>query len=471
MMRLHARNQRRVILRLIRGAGSLGGMSAGRGWTLRRDCAIVWVVRHRMRRVSLIRGLMTSSSINVVDAYDDGVLYDIDIPLEAMQSTDNGYQQPSHQGASTGADTMDSCPSFYNSHNIQGKILWLPAREELPYRAVKTVRPRADKGRVDRGVYSHPVVVISRPYDEDNIVHFHPVGIPSEVEPWHTANPYQITTFQGRRVEQVYDKQSPHHISTRGWYLPVAPSPQHIDHDPTRKSRDLPTLELGSGATLRAASYVNVRNVYSIDMTLLQPYCNANTPDRRLFRFTRTSMHEMLKRGKFVHQYVPGRQFADLEPIPATRDIDQRAQRDDREPLIVVGVMPARAVPGKAPPSTDSNRANNDGGDREPLIAVGVLPSTVAPTSTRMQEDFRMLNTDGEERTGQRPKEPPDNTRSPIMMSVRPMGYFLEGFESVATITHRRLMALSYDPNAIKRPLDRAWRDFKGVTAIAIASI
>jgi hypothetical protein len=129
-----------------------------------------------MRRVSLVQGLMTSDSINVVDTCDGRVLYNvIDIPLEAMQSTDNGYQQPSHQGASTGADTMDSCPSFYNSHNIQGKILWLPAREKLPYRAIKTVRPRADKGTVELGVYSHPVVVISRPYDEDNMVHFHPV--------------------------------------------------------------------------------------------------------------------------------------------------------------------------------------------------------------------------------------------------------------------------------------------------------
>jgi hypothetical protein len=404
-----------------------------------------------------------------------------------MQSTNNHeYQQNTQRGASIEADIMNSCPTFNNSHNIQGKIFFLPAREELPYRAIKTVRPRADKGRVEGGVYNHPVVVISQPYDEDDMVHFHPVGAPFEMKPRHTANLAKITTFQGRRVEQVYDKQSAHHISTRGWYLPVAPSPQHIDHDPTRKSRDLPTLELGSGATLRSASYVNIRNIYSIDLSLLQPYYNSNAPHRQLFRFTQKSTHEMLKRGKFVQEYVPGRQFGDLEPMPAAKDIDQRARRDDREPLLMMGVMPTRIVPRKplpkptselTPSSTDgANRVDKDEAYREPLIVVGVLPSTNVPrgssaASDCIQQDFRMLNTDGEQRTGQRLKEPPDSARSPFMMSVQPIGQFLEGFESVATVTHQRLMALSYDPNAIKRPLDRAWRDFKGVTAIAIASI
>jgi len=56
---------------------------------------------------------------------------------------------------------------------IQGKILWLPPKESLPLKAVKRAH---GKGTVEEGIYNHPVVVISRPWDEPDSVHFHIVS-------------------------------------------------------------------------------------------------------------------------------------------------------------------------------------------------------------------------------------------------------------------------------------------------------
>jgi hypothetical protein len=407
-----------------------------------------------------------------------------------MQSNDNDEQR-TPQSTSMQAETDNFCPTFDSSHNIQGKVFFLPSSEELPYRAVSRVRPRQDKGkRIESGLYSHPIVVISRPHDEGDIVHFHPVCLLPQVKSRNMADLVQITTFQGRRIEQIYDEKSVHQANRRGWFLPIAPTPDHPDHDPTRENLKMPTLELGSGATLRSRSYVNVRYVFSIDRSLLQPYYNPNAPSRHMFRFTRDSTNKMLRRGRVVQTYVPGRQFGDApEPTPAFTDDEQRVRRDavDREPLIAVEVMPTVNVQRKPLPKSASTSApmpaptdidrtvNRNGADREPLIVVGVLPTTTTPrgssaASGRIQGDFRMLNIGDKRIAGTRQKEPPDES-SPVVMAVRPMVQFLEGFESIAAVTHQRLMALSYDPNAIKRPLDRAWRDFKGVTAIAIASI
>lgn len=57
---------------------------------------------------------------------------------------------------------------------VQGRIFWLPQKEELPSRAVRRAH---GKGAVEEGIYNHPVVVISRPADEPNVVHFHLVRI------------------------------------------------------------------------------------------------------------------------------------------------------------------------------------------------------------------------------------------------------------------------------------------------------
>ena len=55
----------------------------------------------------------------------------------------------------------------------QGRIMWLPAMEDLPERAVRRAH---GKGTVEKGIYNHPVVVVSRPLDDERCVHFHLVS-------------------------------------------------------------------------------------------------------------------------------------------------------------------------------------------------------------------------------------------------------------------------------------------------------
>ena len=49
----------------------------------------------------------------------------------------------------------------------QGRIMWLPAMEDLPERAVRRAH---GKGAVEEGIYNHPVVVVSRPLDDERCV-------------------------------------------------------------------------------------------------------------------------------------------------------------------------------------------------------------------------------------------------------------------------------------------------------------
>lgn len=56
---------------------------------------------------------------------------------------------------------------------VQGRILWLPPKHELP---VKAVRRAHGKGAVEEGIYNHPVVIISRPADDKDTIHFHLVS-------------------------------------------------------------------------------------------------------------------------------------------------------------------------------------------------------------------------------------------------------------------------------------------------------
>lgn len=55
----------------------------------------------------------------------------------------------------------------------QGRIMWLPAAEDLPERAVRRAH---GKGPVEDGIYNHPIVIVSRPLDDEQVVHFHLVS-------------------------------------------------------------------------------------------------------------------------------------------------------------------------------------------------------------------------------------------------------------------------------------------------------
>lgn len=51
----------------------------------------------------------------------------------------------------------------------QGAIFWLPSKESLPRYAVRRAH---GKGAIEDGIFQHPVVIISRPKEERQIVHF-----------------------------------------------------------------------------------------------------------------------------------------------------------------------------------------------------------------------------------------------------------------------------------------------------------
>ncbi|KAF3031246.1 hypothetical protein E8E12_000390 [Didymella heteroderae] len=161
-----------------------------------------------------------------------------------------------------------------------GQIMWLPAMENLPGRAVKRAH---GKGAVESGIYNHPVVVVSRPVTDEQVAHF-----------------YLITSLQGKKLDQLYPKSNKFHTSRRSWYLPISPSPDHPDANSKKAKKRFPKLALADGATLRWNSYVNIRHVYKIDWTLLMPYSNLNTPGVTAFRLERESTVRMLAKGKVL---------------------------------------------------------------------------------------------------------------------------------------------------------------------------
>ncbi len=52
---------------------------------------------------------------------------------------------------------------------VQGRILFLPPFHETPENSVQRV---FGKGPVDEGIFDHPVVICSRPVDEEDVVHY-----------------------------------------------------------------------------------------------------------------------------------------------------------------------------------------------------------------------------------------------------------------------------------------------------------
>lgn len=172
---------------------------------------------------------------------------------------------------------------------VQGRILWLPQKHELPQKAVRRAH---GKGAVEEGIYNHPIVIISRPADEDNIVHFH-----------------LITSFQGKRLDEIYGKPNEFHASRRSWYLPVYPAPEHPDALSKKSKKRFPTLDLAEGAVLRWDSYVNLRHVYKIDWTLLRPYSNPDTPNIQQYHFEKESTIRMLAKSRFLTTYETGPQY------------------------------------------------------------------------------------------------------------------------------------------------------------------
>lgn len=72
------------------------------------------------------------------------------------------------------ASTPKETKRIDDAELVVGHVFWLPPKEELPPRAVRRAH---GKGAVEEGIYNHPVVVISRPAEEPEVVHFHIVSV------------------------------------------------------------------------------------------------------------------------------------------------------------------------------------------------------------------------------------------------------------------------------------------------------
>ncbi|OCK85381.1 hypothetical protein K432DRAFT_283638, partial [Lepidopterella palustris CBS 459.81] len=184
--------------------------------------------------------------------------------------------------------------SVKNEDVIQGQILWLPPFKEMPAGAVKRIR---GKGPVEEGMFDHPLVVCSRPAKKQNLVQFH-----------------LITSFRGKKLNEIYGKSNKWHRKKRTHYLPISPTPAHPDgvsaHPEGILARNpFPTLALANGSTLRWNSYVNVVEVFEVDWSLLQTHSNPNTPGVNKYRLDKESLEHLHRKSEELTKYVPGPQF------------------------------------------------------------------------------------------------------------------------------------------------------------------
>jgi hypothetical protein len=189
----------------------------------------------------------------------------------------------------------------------------------------------------------------------------------------------QITSFQGKRLDEIYSKSNEFHASRRSWYLPISPSPDHPDAKSKKTQKRFPTLDLAGDAMLRWESYVNLRHVYKIEWACLKPYSNPAMPDRNVFRFDRESMIRLLAKSKTLTNYEPEPQYH----VRRTRS------------------WPLASSPGGV----------QEEGDDTPRSMSDAAPYT-SPTdpslSPILQSDFGSANYNGSMIIPKPPKAPPD---------------------------------------------------------------
>jgi hypothetical protein len=278
---------------------------------------------------------------------------------------------------------------------VQGRVFWLPPLDELPPRAVRRAH---GKGAIEEGIYNHPVLVVSRPSDENQVIHFHIVShLICSYGSTSLTTLKQITSFQGKRLHEIYSKPNEFHASRRSWYLPISPSPDHPDADSKKTRKRFPTLSLAEEATLRWDSYVNLRHVYKIEWSYLRAYSNPDTPERSLFYFDRDVMVRLLAKTKTLTNYEPGpqHQYRRSKSLPLqipVRNIHEQ-QPLDRDPR-----AREREIEPQSPKSISD--------------ASSIISSEYSSLSPILQSDFGSAGNADARRTPRPPKAPPDRKES-----------------------------------------------------------
>ncbi|RAR11658.1 hypothetical protein DDE82_000605 [Stemphylium lycopersici] len=326
----------------------------------------------------------------------------------------------------------------------QGRVFWLPAEEELPSQAVKRA---CGKGAVE-DVYGRPVVVISRPADDRRTAHFQ-----------------LISSLHGKALgKDNYKRSNKFHDSRRTWYLPIAPSPDHPDAISNNAKKRFPTLELKHGARLRWDSYVNIRNVYKIDWTLLKVYTNPETPNATLFHFDRISTMRLLARGTNLTKYEPGPQYRKHPPRSSKRANAESKSESSKGEI-------QRLTPEPIQVSTEivQNVQERPFLDPDTCSAISYVYSGM---STTPQSDFQMPEIEADCRSSPPWKVPPDTGVSSMAQGSvawtawppldRMLRHVAAGFEGKPKPSRNR---------PVKRPRSQFWVNAKGMMAVAIASV
>ncbi|OAL48673.1 hypothetical protein IQ07DRAFT_83576 [Pyrenochaeta sp. DS3sAY3a] len=311
---------------------------------------------------------------------------------------------------------------------IWGRILWLPREDELPEGAVKRAH---GKRKLDKGVYDHPVVIASRPKDDDRMAHFHP-----------------MTSFNNKDLIDIYPGKTKHQKSAREWFLPIKPYPSstltHPDAISDKTKRRFPTLEVGGEKNLKRTSWVDINDVYKIDWSLLRPYTFPDSPDTDFsLRLNEYSREQMRDKAKILTHYSSEQYESGSKSI---RDANQTKVEDEYTEGLEAG--PASSV----------------GEDKYGLNS----PS---------QSDFHLSRIEDAEIFRFRLKAPPDrDTKRPFTLAVpesrrRPIARMFTSIQSPKQPTSGRPSMVSLDRNIVAGSMNRLWRDAKGVTAVVIASI
>lgn len=244
----------------------------------------------------------------------------------------------------------------------------------------------------------------------------------------------KVTSFQGKRLHEIYSKDNEFHTSRRSWYLPISPSPTHPDATSKKMQKRFPTLELQQGATLRWDSYVNIRHVYKIEWALLKPYANPNTPYIQAFRFDRESCDKLLAKTKVLTNYEPGPQ----SPVQTGQ---RRAMTSPYPPLHI----PATPVRSHIQTASPRSQTYSDGSPLVPYTprsfsdAGSVVGSDYSGLSPIMQSDFGEPPTEEEMNNTVPKKRPPDGL---LRKLCRLIISILRWLAEILRMTLRKLMAL-----------------------------
>jgi hypothetical protein len=192
--------------------------------------------------------------------------------------------------------------------------------------------------------------------------------------------------------------------------------------------------------------------VYKIHVGLLEPYTNPETPNTEVYRFERESMVRMLAKGKTLTMYEAGPQY--------TKSLE-RSYTDPVSSLTCTTQSNTETKTRSCSPASDTISATS--------------AEFLVEDSGPSPGDFHLLSAAGERIAGPQPKVPPDCGTSTALTTilqgviVQRSENSIRGLESMKSVAGH--MALAFNPPNIRQPLDRFWRDLKGVTAVVIASI